>query len=279
MLEPRPAPALERGVADDAEAEALQQRAARLLVEAERGRERGIDQEARRRGGFLMMIVMIVGVRARLAGDRRRLDARGVRLAREPLGHVDAQPARGAAAEARDAQAHMTAGLLQHRPLWRQSGHDLALLRGEQRGAPAHRLGLQKLVVEDVERADGEAELAELRPLLGAHRLELRLDRGARDGAAAVDQRGEQRAHARRGEEVACRLAHRGERARVARKLLPDENLQSLRNRLHLLRFEPAQRCVDLNRRLNERRPACERRDDMAVPGEAWRGARFADKR
>lgn len=52
-------------------------------------------------------------------------------------------------------------------------------------------------------------------------------------------RRGEQRADVRRGEQVARRFAHRGQRRDMARELFGDENLQPLGDRLHLLRFEP----------------------------------------
>src|SRR3546814_9449017 len=53
-------------------------------------------------------------------------------------------------------------------------------------------LRLQKLGMEEVERADGKAEFSELWPFLGAHRRELIVDRGARGEPAAVDQRRQQ---------------------------------------------------------------------------------------
>ena len=97
--------------------------------------------------------------------------------------------------------------------------------------------------MEDIERADRQAELAELRSLLCAHRLELRLDRCARRGAAAIDERGKQRADPRRGEEIARRFAHRCKRAGVAGELLGDERLQALGDRLYGIRLDtPAER-------------------------------------
>src|SRR3546814_19973940 len=70
-------------------------------------------------------------------------------------------------------------------------------------------------------------------------------------------------AHARRGEEVARRLAHRGERPGMARELLRDKVLEAFGNRLHLMKLEPAKRRIDLDCRLDERRAARQRRDDI----------------
>ena len=95
-LEAGPAPTLQRGIADAAKAEAREQGAPRLFIEAERGGERGVDREARRRGGMdvvARLVLMVVAARDRRGGRSGRLNPRGVRLARELFGHVDAQPA------------------------------------------------------------------------------------------------------------------------------------------------------------------------------------------
>src|SRR5690606_3413393 len=98
LPQPRPAPASQRGFADTAKTETDEQRAAGFLVEAERGRERGIDDEARRRyGGYAsgvvacrMLIMVVAAARDRRGGRCRRLHPCGVRLARQLFGHIDA---------------------------------------------------------------------------------------------------------------------------------------------------------------------------------------------
>src|SRR3546814_12488026 len=58
---PQPAPAFQRGIADAAKAEAAEQRAPRLCVQAERGGEGRVDGETRRRCGVGRLAVRQIG--------------------------------------------------------------------------------------------------------------------------------------------------------------------------------------------------------------------------
>ena len=142
-------------------------------------------------------------------GDQRLVDQlallaalRLMGVARQPVGHVDAdhlavrRRESRAAAAARACRRPARAG-----PRWTAAAAPAMSwpeAAARRRAAPAHRLGLQHRRHVQVERADPDAEAGNGAALVPIQRRERLGHLLARDDAAFVDQHGEQRSHRRR---------------------------------------------------------------------------------